>query len=322
MSKLFFKLSVLLLLIFLTGCSDGNLQNPQGRYDAASAQENITYAGKNEEQTSGQQIQEKTDDVKDLLNKESYELVWNVREKQFPDIVESWKISSVDMNALWERMKSGLFSDGQIQSDEQTAGERIIQIKSGSKIIDVTIESNNIAINGIDREENQNFYKKLSEFLSKETEMDCVEEINSADTDAQNGYSFQIADISLDQEGYPQGAEWIPGSFYEVDENGCVTVNGIIRKENISKKQDLKSGISIDDLKILCETQWRSSGFPFVCVLEDVKLVYMKSKDGTELIPAYCLDGKFYQKSSNGEITSKENSFLVNAVTGEIVRFV
>lgn len=322
MPKLYFKLSVLLLLIFLAGCSDGKSKNLEGKYDAASNQENITHAGENQGQVLEEQVQIKSDDVEKLLNKESYELIWNIEEKQLPDTAESWKISSVDMDALWEKMKSDLFSDGRIQSDEQEAGERKIQIQSDQEIIDVTIENNNVIINGVNREDKQSFYKKLAEFFSEETGMDCVEKINSADSDVENGYSFQIDNISIDQEGYPQGAEWVPGSFYEVDKNGSISVGGIIRKENTSKKLDLKSAISIRDLKILCETQWKSSGFPFVCVLEDLKLVYMQSKNESELIPAYCLSGKFYQKNSSGKIVSKENSFLVNAVTGEIVRFV
>lgn len=321
MTKLCFRLSVSLLLIFLTGCSVGNSQNQQGKYDTALSQESVTLAGQNEEQTSERTVQERAEE---LLNKESYELIWNVEEKEFPDTVDSWNISSVDMDALWVRMKTDLFPDGQIQSDERKSesGVRIIQVKSGEETIVAKIGSKSIAINGMDREKNPDFYKKLAEFLSKETGMDCVEGIILADTDVQIGYSFQIDDIPIDQDGYPRGSEWVEGFFYGIDEDGGVTVEGIVKKESVSGQLDLKSVMSIDELKILCQAQWVSSGFPFVCVLEDLRLVYMKSEDSSELIPAYYLGGQFYQKNVDGTITSKDNSFLINAVTGEIVRFV
>lgn len=315
LSKLRFCIVVLVLSIsLLTGCSEKKDENRQSN-DISS--ENKVTVGKSQTQQTNlpdeKAVQEK---VRELFKDESYKLIWNIEDKDAGDKVPVWNMKPVSENELWKKMKSQIFAEGKIQSTEKNAEAVTIQMLIDKSVVTIQLmESGIIKIQNL---QDEDMYVKIADFLSKETGMACVKGAGRPDLDIQECYYFQINGISVDIEGYAKGVNWIPGSYYSIDAGGTITISNLVKKESKKEMIDPKQNISIPELKLLCELKWSSRNIDQVCVLNNMEPVYIISPEKTQLIPAFCLTGSFYDSETDSEYTT----VLVDCITGEILRFI
>ncbi|MDO5410014.1 MAG: hypothetical protein Q4F21_06105 [Lachnospiraceae bacterium] len=301
MIKLRFFIGFMIIsIISFTGCSGMNGSNSESEEVVALSEESAV--------SDYSEVEAK---VKKLLENESYKLIWNVKDKEIPDTVSMWEVAPVNIKELWNQMKTDIFAQGEIQPEGSSTS---FQMLFDDQMLKVQIWGDHImTIQGKMKSE---IYEKTAKLLSKETGMNCVK--TAKGYRHEENYCFQVDGIFLDTENHVEDEKTISGSYCNIDANEMFGIVYPVKKLIKGKQIDLKESFDEQELKLLCKIKWLSQKKPQVCVLDNMKLVYLLSSTVTDIYPAWRITGKAYMVDTTGEVQAQDVSFLVNLVTGEI----
>ncbi len=307
MCRLQVKVSLMILIMgLLSGCSSEKYGN-----SVNTVQDTVQSTELSGETELNYQI-------KELLKNQSYELIWNVEDEDVSGNTAVWNVTPISTRELWKEMEENIFKDGTIQASEEDVEGIKIQMLFHDEIINIRIEDGAISIQGVLESD---IYTEIKELLNEETGMNCTEVETETDLGVRECYYFQIDGVPVEAEGYGNGMDFISGSYYSISTMGNIEIMNPKKIAAMNQSIEQKEQIEMEDIKLLCETQWLVSGLPFVCVMDDINLVYRSSISGTELIPSYLVSGKFYEMDVSGNLNSRYASVLLDAATGEIIRF-
>ncbi|KIR01155.1 hypothetical protein P261_02891 [Lachnospiraceae bacterium TWA4] len=266
-----------------------------------------------EKESQSETVSKKTieEQAKDLLIKDSYDLIWAVDKPSLPESVSSYDTEELDMKQVYKKLKASLSTENSKISIEEKDG--IIDI-SGVTSKDVELQ------------------KKIATLLANETSMNCVENTGllrlKDEEELSKSYLFQMNDLPVAPDSISDNNnEVIPCPSYEVSEVDKKTnssISGLVKITSESKKTPIKSCITMDKLKSICEKEWKDSHAPFVCTANSVQLAYTRSTDGKQLIPVYYVSATLYRKTRGNkkpEIIPMTTSFMIDAITGEVIEF-
>lgn len=298
----------LALLLFLTGCS------AYGKKDKSGSSEN-----KNEEHSLMTDEKQINSEIKRLLEEESYKLIWNIDAPNVrEDKLSSWDITAIDTRKLWERLYAEVFANAEIVSEKNELEGTVFELRYKNITFQVYLDNNFIRISGYPETED---YAKIADILAEESRMKCVNKGSILEKEMKECYYFQVDKYSVDLDGRGGINTWFPGSYYCIRYNGDLDISNPIRKVSKAKDISLKGKITSDEIKKLCEIQWKVREMSGVCLLEQMELEYLPDMDGTQLIPVYSLTGKYYEMDQLKNPAAKALvSIIVDAVSGEIIR--
>lgn len=250
-------------------------------------------------------------------------LLWEIEDTELPaQSAAVYRYDELELLLVWQQVQQTLFPNAEVISSET--------VNDGSELL-LTL-----ACDGVPRRVNLLKSSFSIETLSEQDAADCAERlrgmleeqtgltVSEIPTDGENGYLHQYAFLL---EGVP--VDPVEYGYYSKSDDtylpvinvmeGNITVSRPIKAEEKTEMIALTQCLSVEELRLLCTVQWETTGLPILCVLEDITLVYIRDVETKELIPAWRLDGRFYEL--NETQYSRAMCFLINAETGEIIQF-
>lgn len=256
-------------------------------------------------------------------------LLWRVEETELPDYTAStWSFTLADCTQLWAEIQWQVFPEATVLSTEESPeGGTRIDLQLAETDIRVTVDTNSLSISGFSPEQGADCAAKIAAVLSAETGTLCAEGEPDEEELLSHRYFFYVDGIPIDILGNPYtDISLIAGSGMTVgDTGGILLLNPIVLAESM-QTTDLSACVTMPELQLLAQTQWRAEWVPHICVLEQVELIYMEEMVSTEsgnvyqLIPSWQMTGRSYEPDGNPDPYSHAVSMVIDAIEGNVLR--
>lgn len=243
-------------------------------------------------------------------------LLWRIDENaQLTGTASSWRYTAMDCAELWTDIQAQVFSEAEVLSDEVGTEDiaRRISISLSGSIVNVTIYPDRIYINSLDLTSAEEYAGKIAALLEEKSGIRM--DLRAADTEEGEllRYAYYVEDIPVDTKEYATTL----GSGIGVWEDAGISLTYPILLAERAETNDLSQCLSMSEVALLCDLQWKANGVPMAYTLDDYELMYFIDSANGQLVPAWRFKGRFYDSSGYTHATD----FVLHGLTGEVIRF-
>ena len=244
-------------------------------------------------------------------------LLWQIDDgAKLSGIGTTWSYRDMDCEALWAEVKTELFPGAEVLSsqEESDGAGTLIALKDGNTNFHVRVETHWISIDGLDQDAAVAVAGKLAALVTERSGFTLKEVSADLDEGETLRYAFFADGVQVDTEPI----DLTMGTVLRVLD-GNVTLEFPLELGEVLETTDLSATFSMSEAKLLCDLQWDANPFPWVLALDSWQPLLTVDTENESLIPSWQFSGRFWTIDGTG--FSRITDFVVNALTGEVLRF-